>query len=74
VDQHEFAGLDAARGETRRERADALVKFAVSSAPRRGLERRPDQKRMIAAAFGPHPQQPRHVEPCEWPHNARRLL
>ena len=73
MDQHEFAGLDAACVEPRSQRADALVKFAVIPDPRRRIERRPDQKWMIAAAFSAHPQQPRHVKAREWSHHARCL-
>ena len=32
------------------ERADAIVKFAVAPDPRRRIERRPDQERMVVAA------------------------
>ena len=74
MDQHIFAGLDAARDEPRGQRADPLVKFAVRPAPRRRVERRPDQERMVAPRLGPHPQQPRHVEPCERSDDARRCL
>jgi hypothetical protein len=72
MDQHEFARPDAARLEPRGQRADAVVKLAVSPASRRRIERRPDQKRMVAARLGPHSQQPRHVEPRKWPDHARR--
>ncbi len=71
MNQDEFARLDAACFEPRGERADAVVKFAVSPDPRRRIERRPDQKRMVAARLGPHPQQPRHVHPGKRPHHAR---
>jgi hypothetical protein len=74
MDQHIFAGLDAALDEAGGKRADAFVKLAVGPAPRRRLERRPDQEWMVAAALGAHPQQPRHVEACEWSDNARRWL
>ena len=74
MDQHELAGLDAALGKARGERADPIVKFAVAPDPRRRIERRPDQKRMIAAGFGLHPQQPWHVKSREWPDHARRSL
>jgi hypothetical protein len=62
MDQHIFARLDAAFDEPGGKRADAFVKFAVGPAPRRALERRPDQEWMVAAALGAHPQQPRYVE------------
>ena len=52
MDQDIFAGLDAAFDQARGQRADAVVKFAVRPAPRRRLERRPDQERMVAAALG----------------------
>ena len=74
MDQDIFAGLDAARDEAGGERADPLVKFAVGPAPRRRIERRPDQKRMVAPRLGPHPQQPRHVKPRERSDDARRCL
>ena len=74
MDQHIFARLDAALDETGGKRADALMEFAVGPAPRRRLERRPDQERMVAAALGAHSQQPWHVEPCEWSDNAGRCL
>ncbi len=74
MDQQVFARPDAACLEPRGQRADALVKFAVSPDPRRRLERRPDQKRVIATGLAAHPQQPGHVQPCEWPHHARCRL
>jgi hypothetical protein len=74
MDQHIFAGPDAAFDEAGGKRADALVKFTVGPAPRWSLERRPDQEWMVAAALGAHPQQPWHVEPCEWSDNAWRCL
>src|SRR6185295_6495810 len=70
MDQHIFARLDAALDEAGGKRSDTFVKLAVGPAPREALERRPDQEWMVAAAFGAHPQQPRHVEPCEWSDNA----
>jgi hypothetical protein len=73
MDQHIFAGPDAARGEAGGERADPVVEFAVSPDSRRRIERRPDQKRMVAAGFRAHPQQPGHVKACERPHHAGRL-
>jgi len=74
MDQHIFARLDAAFHKAGGKLADPLVKFTVGPASRRSLERRPDQEWMVAAALGAHPQQPRHVEPCEWSDNARRGL
>src|SRR6185503_12531622 len=74
MDQHIFARLDAALDQAGGKRADAFVKLAIGPAPRRTFERRPDQEWMVAAALGAHPQQPRHVEPCEWSDNARRGL
>ena len=74
MDQHIFAGLDAALDQARGQRADTFVKFAVGPAPRRRFERRPDQERVVAAGLAAHPQQPRHVEACEWSDDARRGL
>ena len=55
MNQHELARLDAAPAKAGGERADAVVKFAIAPCPRRRIERRPDQERMIAADFGAHP-------------------
>jgi hypothetical protein len=74
MDQDILAGFDAARDEASGECADPFVKLAVGPTPRRRLERRPDQKRMLAPRLGPHPQQPRHVQPGERPDDARRGL
>jgi hypothetical protein len=71
MDQQVFARPDATRLEPRGKRADPLVEFTVGPDPRRRLERRPDQKRVIASGLAAHPQQPWHVHPCEWPHHAR---
>jgi hypothetical protein len=46
MDEHIFARLDAALREPRGERADPLVKFAITPAPRPGVERCPDQEWM----------------------------
>jgi hypothetical protein len=73
MDQHELARLDAARDEPGGERADPVVEFAVAPDPRRRVERRPDQERMVAAALAAHPQQPRHVHSGKRPDHARRL-
>jgi len=72
MDQYEFARFDATRGKSRGQRSDALVEFTVTPAPRRRIERRPDQKRMIAPGSGPHLEQPRHVDPSEWSDDAGR--
>jgi len=74
MDQHEFARLDAACFEPCGQRADAFVKFAVGPDPRRRIEWRPDQERMIATRLRPHPQQPWHVHPGKGSHHARRRL
>ena len=73
MDQHELAGLDAARRKARRQRADALEELAIIPDPRRRVERRPGQKGMIAPRLAAHPQQPRHIETCEGAYRARRL-
>jgi hypothetical protein len=74
MDQHEFARPDAAPGKAGGERADTLMKFAVTPDPRRRVERRPDQKRMVAPRRRAHRQQPRHIHPRKGPHHARRDL
>jgi hypothetical protein len=74
MDQKIFTRLDAARRKTGRERADTVVKFAVGPDSRRRIERRPDQKGMIAAGSRPHLQEPRHVHSGERPDHARRCL
>jgi len=72
MDQQVFARPDAARLEPGSQRADTLVEFTVGPDPRRRFERRPDQKRVVATGLAAHPQQPRHVQPREWPHHAGR--
>ncbi len=72
MDQYEFARLDAAPAKAGGERADAVVKFAITPCSRRRVERRPDQERMVAADFGAHLQQPGHVEPRERSDDAGR--
>jgi hypothetical protein len=49
------------------------MEFAKTPFAGWGVERRPDQERMVAAGFRAHPQQPWHVEACEGADNARRL-
>ena len=71
MNQDILARLDAAFDQARGQRADPFVEFAVSPIPRRRLERRPDQKRMIFPRLAPHPQQPRHVHPGKRPHHTR---
>ena len=56
MDQQIFARLDAARRKPGGKRADAVVKFAVTPDPRRRIERRPDQERVIAAGSRAHLQ------------------
>src|SRR5205814_9120552 len=70
MDQHIFAGPDAAFDEPRRQRADPLVKLAVGPAPRRRVEWGPDQERVVTPALAAHPQQPRHIEAREGADNA----
>ena len=70
MDEDVFAGLYAPLREPRCERADPVVKLAIAPAPRRGIERRPDQERVVTANLGAHFQQPRHVQSREWPHHA----
>src|SRR5260221_13407373 len=72
MNKHIFAGLDAAFDQACGQRADTVVKFAVGPAPRRRLERRPDQEGMVSATLAAHPQQPWHVEAREWSDDARR--
>ena len=67
MNQHVVAGSYAARDEACCQRADAVVEFTVTPSTRRGVERCPDQKRMVAAGLGAHPQQPWHVEAREGP-------
>jgi hypothetical protein len=73
MDQHVVAGFYAARDETGGECADTIVEFAKTPFAGRGVEWCPDQKRMVAAGFRAHPQQPRHVKAYEGADNARRL-
>jgi hypothetical protein len=54
MDQHEIARLDAAFDQPRSERTDPLMKFAVAPFVRRRVERRPDQKRMVAPRLAAH--------------------
>ena len=73
MDQHVVAGFYAARDQPGGERADTIVEFAKTPFACRGVERRPDQERMIAAGFRAHPQQPWYIEAREGADNARRL-
>jgi hypothetical protein len=65
-------GISSTKRISRGQRADTLVEFSVGPDPRRRFERRPDQKRVVATGLAAHPQQPRHVQPREWPHHAGR--
>ncbi|MGY4628288.1 hypothetical protein ACVWY3_006044 [Bradyrhizobium sp. USDA 4486] len=70
VNEHIFARCHAALRQPRGERADPLVKLAIAPAPRRRIERRPDQERVIATYLRAQLEQPGHVEPVEWPHDS----
>jgi hypothetical protein len=59
--------------QTRGQRADAIVEFAVTPFARGRVERRPDQEGMVAAHLSAHGEQPGHVEPGEGADDARRL-
>ena len=74
MDQEKLARFHAARFEPRRQRADALMEFAVGPGLGRRIEWRPDQERVFAAALRTHPQQRWHVHPGKRSDDARRCL
>jgi hypothetical protein len=62
MDQHEIAGLDAARAEARGALAGAMFEFGVGQPLALTFERHPNHEGMIGARFGAQPHELRDIE------------
>jgi hypothetical protein len=73
MDQDALALLHASSRKARRQCTNPIVEFAIRPRSRRRIERRPDEKAMIAPGLRPEPQQPRHIKTGERTDVARNI-